>query len=205
MQAVGIVLLLISIGTMAVPVGAVVYIYRDDLASLVIPPEIQGLIDGFADNSTSEGGLSGFIMPTYVSSSLDQQTKTFSITVNVTNFLNYSLSLNAINATVLNQNATELTSIHLSAPVTLIAGQWQLVTVSGQWTQAGEDYFNNQPDANFSNVTLSNVVFDINSIVISNNQSTPLGEQTNAITRRDLFDNGGGSGKGNNPIENSED
>jgi hypothetical protein len=207
MQAVGIVLLLISIGTMVVPVGAAVYICRDNLSSLVIPPEIQGLLDGnssflFADNATSDGGLSGLIIPTYVSSTVDMQTNTFSITVNVTNNLNYGLVLNAINATVLGQDGNEYAAIHLSAPVTIQGGQSELVTVSGQWTQAAQDYFNNHPDTTSANFTLTNIVFDVNSIVISNNQSTPLGEQ---INRTNLLDTGSGSGKGNNPIDDSED
>ena len=46
MQVIGIVLLLISVGLVVGPVGAVVIIYKDDLSGLVIPPEIKGVMSG---------------------------------------------------------------------------------------------------------------------------------------------------------------
>ena len=49
MQAIGIVLLLISIGTIVGPIGAVVVMYRDNLPGLVITPQIRDMMNG---NST---------------------------------------------------------------------------------------------------------------------------------------------------------
>ena len=46
MQAIGIVLLLISVGTIVGPVGAVVIMYHNDLTQLVIPPQIKDLMNG---------------------------------------------------------------------------------------------------------------------------------------------------------------
>jgi hypothetical protein len=178
MQVIAIILVLMSLGTTIVPVGAAVYICRDDLSTLFVPPEVQQIIEGdisffFADNST-DMDLSSFIMPTYVSSTVDEQTKTFTVTVNFTNPLNYDLTLNAINADALNQDGDELATIQLSAPVTILAGNAQLVTVSGQWNQTAEDYFNNQTNPDFTNITLSNIVIDVNGIIINNNQNIPL-------------------------------
>ncbi len=161
MQAVGIILLLISIGTTVGPVGAVVVMYRDNLPGLVVPPEINDIMSGnstiLATNAvsdqggdgTSDLGPMGFVMPTFVSATVDAPTKTFSVTVNVTDFLNYDLTLNTISATVENsQDGNELASIHLTnPPITILAGQSALVTVSGAWSQAAEDYYNSHPGA----------------------------------------------------------
>lgn len=49
MQAVGIILLLISIGCIVGPIGAVVIMYRDNLEGLVITPQIRDMMSG---NST---------------------------------------------------------------------------------------------------------------------------------------------------------
>ena len=49
MQAIGIVLLLISIGTIVGPIGAVVVMYRNNLPVLVFSPQIRDMMNG---NST---------------------------------------------------------------------------------------------------------------------------------------------------------
>jgi hypothetical protein len=187
MQIVGVILLLISIGTTVGPVGAVVVMYSDDLTALVVPPEIEDIFSGnstlLADNLYQTGsgdgdlGTMGFVMPTFVSATVDAPTRTFSVTVNVTNILNYDLTLNALNATVdLSQDSAELASIHLSSPVSIPAGQWSLVTVSGTWGEAAENYYFNNPGATSINVTLASATIDVNGIVVQMSEPIEIGE-----------------------------
>ena len=71
MQAIGIVLLLISIGTIVGPVGAVVVMYHNDLTQLVIPPQIRDLMNGNStilptNNNSNDNGnsdLGGLMTP----------------------------------------------------------------------------------------------------------------------------------------------
>jgi hypothetical protein len=189
-QAVAIILLLITIGTTVGPVGAVVIMYRDNLSGLVIPPQVEEIMSGdssiFAENiiTNDSGGEQetadlipmGFIMPTFVSATVDASTKTFTVTVNVTDFLNYDLTLKTIDATVVNSDdGNQLADIHLTNPQTIPAGQAALVTVSGHWTQAAEDFYTTHPDAQSINVKLTNVAIDVNGITVQTSQPIDIG------------------------------
>jgi hypothetical protein len=190
LQAIAIILLLITIGTTVGPVGAVVIMYRDNLPGLVIPPQVQELINGDTsilaqnvvindlddDIASSDLVPMGFVMPTFVSATVDATTKTFTVTLNVTDFLNYDLTLNTINVTVLNSNDNnQLASIHLTNSQIIAAGQSELVNVSGKWTQAAEDYYTSHPNAESINVKLTNIAIDVNGITAQISQPIDIG------------------------------
>lgn len=114
MQALSVVLVLISIGTIVGPMAGAVIIYRDNLSQLVVPPQINNLVNGNNNNSNNNDnngnvgsgnfgvGASGggFPTPTFVSEQINIEAKTFTVTVNVTNTFNYDLTINTLNATV---------------------------------------------------------------------------------------------------------
>jgi hypothetical protein len=199
MQVVAVILLIISLGTTVGPVGAVVVMYRDNLPGLVIPPQVQELMNGNnssivqtifyngdsgfnggtddTGNGTDELSPMGFVMPTFVSASVDAATKTFSVTVNVTDFLRYDLTLYTINATVENtQTCQELATIHLlDSPITIPAGQYAFVTVAGEWTQAAEDYLAANPNATSIPVTLTNAVINVSGFTVATGQPINIG------------------------------
>ena len=185
MQIVGLILILISIGTAVGPISAVVVMYSDDLTQLVIPPEIEDILSGdssllapILSGESGQGDFNmGLIMPKFVSSTFDVATRTFSVTVNVTNILNYDLTLNSLNATVkTTQDGAEVAVVHLSNPVTIPAGKWSMVTVSGSWTQAAEDYYINNPGASSINVTLSSAALDVNGVVVQTSEPIVIGD-----------------------------
>ena len=93
------------------PVGAVVIIYRDDLTQLVITPQIRDIMNGNStiipshgqlDNGNSNGNseLGGLMNPIFVSAQIDEAAHTFTGIFNVTNTLNYDLTLNSFSANV---------------------------------------------------------------------------------------------------------
>lgn len=199
MQALSIVLLLISIGTIVGPVAGAVIAYRDNLTELFVPPQIKNLISGnnniMNDNSNNNNnnnnnydnnninndgdnsGGGGFINPVFVSAQINNETRTFAVTVNVTNSFSYDLTVNSINATVSSsQSNYQLGTISLASPVTIRAGQTSQVTVSGSWTQNAENYvLNNYGGASSINVNLANTTIDVNGIVIQENQPINIG------------------------------
>jgi hypothetical protein len=64
MQAIGIILMLVSIGTIVGPIGAVVVTYRDNLAQMVITPQVSEILNGnfpsaVQTNTTDNGGNDG--------------------------------------------------------------------------------------------------------------------------------------------------
>jgi hypothetical protein len=185
LQIVGVILLLISIGTTVGPIGAVVVMNSDDLTQVVIPPEIEDILSGdssllapILSGESGEGDFNiGLIMPKFVSSTFDVATQTFSVTVNVTNILNYDLTLNALGATVIaTQGGAELAAVHLSNPVTIPAGEWSMVTVSGTWTQAAEDYYFNNSGASSINVTIASASIDVNGVVVQMSEPIVIGD-----------------------------
>jgi hypothetical protein len=176
MQIIGVVLLLVSVGLFVGPVGAVVIIYRDDLGALVVPPEIQGALDGdtsfiLNDNvNYGSGGddpnsvLNNLVTPTFVSATVDEASNSFSVKVNVTNPLNYDLTLNTLSMEVQTPDSQQIATINIGNPITIVSGESAIVQVDGTWTQVGENYvLAHQQDPSIT-IGLANIVIDVNGI-----------------------------------------
>lgn len=192
MQVLSVVLVLISIGTMVGPIAGAVIVYRDNLSQLVIPPQINSIINGnnnIGDNNNNNGNVGsgnfgvgesggGFPTPTFVNAQINIEAKTFSVTVNVTNSFNYDLTINSLSATVeSSQDHYQLGTISLDSPVMIVSGQTSLLTVSGQWTQQAVDHVQNSfPSAASINVDLANVTMDVNGITIQQTEPINVGD-----------------------------
>jgi hypothetical protein len=102
---------------------------------------------------------------------------TFTVIANVTNSLNYDLTINSFTATVTDsQDNYQLGTINLSAPVTIPAGQTSQVTVSGSWTQAAENYVSSTyPGATSIDVNLVNAAVNVNGITVQSTQPINVG------------------------------
>jgi hypothetical protein len=175
MQALSIVLLLISVGTILGPIGAVVIIYHNDLSQLVIPPQIRDIMNGNSNliphgnsNGNGNSGLGGLLTPVFVSAQSNKATHTFTGIFNVTNTLNFDLTLNSFSTDVeFTQANIPAASLSLSSPVTVLAGQTAQLTISGHWTQEAQDYMtNNFPGITSVDLSVSNVEININGITI---------------------------------------
>ena len=180
MQMIGIVLLLISVGLVVGPVGAVVVVYRDDLSQLVIPPEIKGIMNGdtsfiLNDNIGSINGygdrgahsfLDNFIAPTFVCANFDQASKTFSVTINVTNVFKHDLTLNTLSTQVETPDRQLIANVGVDNPLTIPAGESVYVTVDGSWTQAGENYILTHSQDSSITIGIANIVVDVNGIKV---------------------------------------
>ena len=192
MQALSVVLVLISIGTMLGPMVGAVIMYRDNLSQLVVPPQINNLINGNNSNSNNnknsgnlgsgnfgaDNNAGGFPTPTFVNAQINIEAKTFAVTVNVTNSFSYDLTINSLNATAeSSQDHYKLGTISLDSPTTLVADQSSLLTVSGTWTQEAVDHIqNNFAGAKSINVDLANVMIDVNGITIQQTQPINVGD-----------------------------
>jgi hypothetical protein len=185
MQVVGLLLALLSVSLVVVPVGAVVVIYRDDLAGLVVPPEVKGVINGdtsfiLNDNVGSITGyssdpndvLNGFVTPTFVDAHVDETSHTFTVRVNVTNPLNYDLTLNELSIDVLSIQGQTLATVNIGQPVTMPSGQSTIVQVQGSWTQAGDSFITDHWYDSSITVALANIVVNVNGVTVE--RSEPL-------------------------------
>ncbi len=189
MQALSIVLLLISVGTIVAPIGAVVVIYPNDLTQLVIPPQIKDIINGnsniIPDVGHSDNGdngdnanqdLGGLMSPELVSVQIDEATNTFTGIFQVTNPVDYDLTLNSFSTDVeIAQANIPAGSINLNSPVTVQADQTVQLALSGQWTQQAQEYIaNNYPGATSMDINLTNISINVNGITIGSNGSIQI-------------------------------
>jgi hypothetical protein len=185
MQVIGVLLLLLSVGLVVAPVGAVVYIYKDDLTGLVVPPEIKGAIngdacfilndnmasiDGYGDGNDPSAVFNNFVTPTFVDANVDKNTNTFSFRVNVTNPLNYDLTLNELSTEVQSIQGETLASVTLPHPFTIVSGESTIVQVDGTWTQAGDTFITDHWYDSSITIALANIFVDVNGIQVERNQ-----------------------------------
>ncbi len=196
MQAVGIILTLITIGTILGPIGAVVVIYREDLTQLVIPPELTNLLnhDQNGDNnslnpndnnyngdspfnpngnpnnyniSTSDD-FSDFFQPKFISAEIDPETNICTIKFELTNNKNSDTALNALNSDMaVTKDMYPAGVISLSTPITIPSGQTATVTITGYLTQEAQNYIQtNYPDLTEAELYATNMSLNINGMYI---------------------------------------
>jgi hypothetical protein len=179
LQLVGIVLLLISIGTIVGPVGAVVVMYSANLPELVIPVELTNgnstiaqLINGIGNNNTSD--QNSFLRPVFVGAEVDNVGRTFTVTINFTNTLGFDLTLNTLSAGIVcPKHNFQVGNVSINSPVTLVSGETTQITVSGLWTQDAENHFTTQHAGQTSiNIDLVNLTLDVNGITV--HQTEPV-------------------------------
>ena len=184
MQLVGAILFIISVGLIIGPVGAVVYTYKDDLSGLVIPSHLKDLMQGgtssiLNDNGNNDGNsfLGGLIEPVFVGTTIDSQSRTFTVTVNITNNFDYDLTLNSLSADVKStQDNYHLVTISLSNPVTLVSGKASIVAVNGYWSQDAENLFlNNYSQQTSIDVMLDNILIDVNGVTVESTEPFNIG------------------------------
>jgi hypothetical protein len=183
LQVIGIVLLLLSVGLIAGPVGAVVYTYRDNLSGLIIPDQAKGVLNGDAsfilnDNVKSVNGgedpsdiLNSFVTPTFVDATVDKTQNTFAFRVNVTNPLKYDLTLNELSTNVQSLEGQTLASVTLAHPITMAAGESTIVEIDGTWTQAGDSFITDHWYDTSVTIALANIVVDVNGITVERDAS----------------------------------
>jgi hypothetical protein len=168
MQAIGFLLVLISIGLIAGPVGAVAYTYRDDLPGLVVPDQIRGIINGDTGFKNINGDLNrilnNFAAPNFVNATVDESAKTFSVRINVTNPLNHNVTLNTLGTEVQTPNSQQIAAINITSPITIPAGESTIIQIDGTWTEAGENYITTHKHDTSITITLTGIVVDVNGI-----------------------------------------
>jgi hypothetical protein len=186
LQAVGIILLLISIGTVVGPIGAVVIMYRDNLIEIVIPTQIVDLMNGNSSilqgnspviNSTGNSTLDSYLPPFSADFQIDNVSRTFIVTVNFTNLFNFDLTVNEVSAEVIcTQHSYPLGNVGLDGVVAATAGETAHMRLSGSWTDEARNHIHNEhPDATSIEASLINLSINVNGIVIQESGPVSIG------------------------------
>jgi hypothetical protein len=137
MQIVGLLLLLINIGSITAPIAGIAIAYQDNIQEIVIPPQLTNVI-----NSTISLGADPTTLVKFVAADFNNVSRTITLTVNFTNPLNYTLSLKSLSADVqCTAHNFNIGQFNLVQPVDLPGEQTTLVTVVCTWTESAENHY----------------------------------------------------------------
>ena len=173
MNTVKIALTLLTIAITVGPLVYVVFIYRDNLVGLVLPPQFANLGQNLGQ-SMSNGNLSSsqfnitgsdFQMPQLVSApQYNPDTGEFSLSVNVTNPLTNELSIDQLSVQIQSKDNNALVgNISIPQPINIQPGESSIINVTGIMPQ---DMFNQISGQNTGNIDVNNIILKNLDVVV---------------------------------------
>jgi hypothetical protein len=170
MQIIGLILVLINVGTIVAPIAGMAIVYQDHIESLVIPPELTQIL-----NSTVAVGQESTTLAKIVGVEFDNASRTMALTVNFTNPLNYTLSLKSFAADVeCTLHNYQLGHLELGNAFDLPAAETTQAIINCTWTQSGESHFQTEhPGATSIDLNLAGLTVNVNDITMQ--MSEPIG------------------------------
>ena len=160
-------LTILSIMIIVVPLVVEVYVYKDNLEGLVLPPQIKDLMNG--GNSKSSGSstdpqssasssLPNFQMPQPVGQpQYDPATGAFSYPFNFTNPLSTQLSLTQLSAQVVTEDGTPIGNISIPQTISIAPGANAIIAVVGNLNTEEVNQLAAQYQSGNLNIALNNV------------------------------------------------
>lgn len=148
-------LTILSVVIIVCPIVGAVYAYRDDLAGLVLSPELKILVSGdFSASRFQPPILQG-------QPSFDLATNTYTFDFKFTNPLQNTISLENISADVVCKEHRDLLGcVLIDQPVSITPGESVVIGASGCWTQVTFDHFkisHSGPEDDDINVSFKNL------------------------------------------------
>jgi hypothetical protein len=173
MNTVKIALTLLTIAITVGPLVYVVFIYRDNLVGLVLPPQFANLGQNLGQ-SMSNGNLSSsqfnitgsdFQMPQLVSApQYNPDTGEFSLSLNVTNPLTNELSIDQLSVQIQSKDNNALVgNISIPQPINIQPGESSIINVTGIMPQ---DMFNQISGQNTGNIDVNNIILKNLNVVV---------------------------------------
>jgi hypothetical protein len=160
MDKLKIALTLLSIAIVVGPIAGVVLVYKDNLPGLVLPPQIQGLVE--RDNSSPTVTQPSEILPQFQmpqpvgEPKYNSQTGEFVYPFNFTNPLDTKISFDQLSADVSLGNGQTLGTISLDQPINIDPGASEVINATGIMSQDSI----NQLVAQYGNNNLDNIVLN---------------------------------------------
>jgi hypothetical protein len=162
MDKVRLALVLLTVAITIGPFLGVLVAYRNNLPGLIVPPEMNQLLNGGTSDVTQSqpSDISNFIdswisgnqtIPDDVNKIIPEQpvlhydpiTRTFTATFTMNNPSDSDMIINAINGTVeCDEHHFPIGPVQLQEPVTLKASGTAIITITGQWSDAGIAHLN---------------------------------------------------------------
>ena len=162
MQLLGLLLLLLNVGSIAAPIAGVAIVHSENITEIIIPPEVETIVDETVNAASS------FEMPQFIEARWDEESNTCEVTFSFTNTFDFDLTLNEVSANIkCTEHGVALGHAALSEKVHLVPTETQIITVVFSWTEEAENHFINE-HSNQTNVdvTLYDLVLDVSGINI---------------------------------------
>ena len=169
MDKIRLILTLVTIAIVVIPIVGMLLAYQGNLLGLFVPPEINQIADDFMGGDSGNNGDNGHGLepPTMVGEpTYDEEAGTFSATFEFTNSFPIDITINSLSGNIeCVEHHFTLGTANLSDAVSIDAGETGMLTVNGQWTDAGKSHFqNDHASEEFVDVVLSNLAVDISGI-----------------------------------------
>jgi len=158
---------ILSVMIIVVPLVVEVYVYKDNLEGLVLPPQIKDLMNGGNNGnsgsftnpqSSASSSLPNFQMPQPVGQpQYDPATGAFSYPFNFTNPLSTQLSLTQLSAQVVTEDGTPIGNISIPQTISIAPGANAIIAVVGNLNTEEVNQLAAQYQSGNLNIALNNV------------------------------------------------
>ena len=177
MNILGALLVILNVATILGPIGGVALVYQNNLQEMVIPPQIQQIMNGGGGTSADLNGAGlftgeAFQLPQFVRASADAGARSVTIVLSFSNPLNYDLNMNSISAEIdCSDHGFTLGHASLAQPTVLARKETSEITVICQWTLEAENHFLvSHSGSSGVDVDVKGLTINVNSITIQSNE-----------------------------------
>jgi len=197
----------ITVCCILIPLLVLGYTYRDNLAGLIVPPQLQNLINQNNSGQSNSNALNStlaqlginvnnFQMPQFENLTYDSSTGVATLTVNLTNPLtDQSLDVSNFSLDVAYSNGAQPVTIQLAEPINIGAGQTGIVSIPLTSSNSQELQSLISGNQTGSNLQLSNLYVTVNGITVQISNLSDLSQSSN--------NNNGNNNNNNNGNNNS--
>jgi len=178
LNKVRIALTVLSIAIIVGPLIGLLYVYRDNVVGLIVPPQVQSLLGGGGSSGSQESqlaqDLSDFSPQSGGQLHYNPDTGVISYPFNFTNPLNTPISFNQMSAEVVGGNNVSLGTVSIQ-PITVAPGANAIIDVTGNLSQSTVSQLAQNSGATSLNVGLENVNVDVGGVKVHINQINNFG------------------------------
>lgn len=159
MEKVRIAITVLTIAIMVGPLLCMVFIYRDNLIGLVIPPQFGGSKSNeeFFNLENLESIGSDIKPPELVGSQYFSENGSYALAFNFTNPIGEEISVDSFSAGVFSGDGTFLGNISLGSALNIGPNASGLIDIAGSWSQEALDFFSSHSNLDTIDVTFKNI------------------------------------------------
>ena len=159
MEKVRIAIAVLTIAIMIGPLLCMVFIYRDNLIGLVLPPQFGGSTSN--EELFDLGDIASFGSdikpPELVGSQYFSENDSYSLAFNFTNPIAEEISVDSFSAAVYSKDGVLLGNVSLGSPLNIGPNESGLIDIAGGWTQQALDYFSSHSSLDKIDVTFKDI------------------------------------------------